>query len=87
MFAKNLFEQSREKRIQLKRKLPLKVGEGLENSTVSGGICSCRGVRNQQLDCVLYLNAHNLSKPNTGTMHSPGVKYSVMTHVSSQKGI
>lgn len=48
-----------------KLSLPLKVREGLENSTVSGDTCSCRSVRNQQLDCVL-LNVHNLSKPSVG---------------------
>ncbi len=47
--------------------LPLKAEEGLENSSVSGNICSCRSVRYQQLDCVL-LNAHNLPKPNIGLL-------------------
>lgn len=40
--------------------LPPNVGEGLENSWVSGGACSCKSVRNQQSDCVSPF--HNLSE-------------------------
>lgn len=45
-----------------KESLSLRVVEGLENSTVSSDQCSCRSVRNQQLDCCSQFLLPNIGK-------------------------